>query len=680
MKLAKRGERPPAHYLEPLRGEPKRVNFLTFDIESKDGDSERPGFTRVFLATVCGADKLPVSYANDNDSPWKTAAQDAGGCIDQSMRYMLQSCFSGYWIYAHAGGTFDFLHVLPWLEKNAEHMRLNWEVIPIGSSILCLRVKQGDCDKCGCLASEHVKENEDACEQFTNRKGKNWTFLDSYRLMPKSLSALTDAFKVTRKMQFDLATPSTEKKAWAEYNQIDCIALYEVLEKFHGMIVGTLGGEVGITAPSTAMKTFRRKYLEDDLHRNIRHHAFIRESYCGGRTEVERFTAPDGDWLCDVKYYDFNSCYPSVMRRNMPVGKAQMHIGPPGPSQKGKIGFARVRVYLPDDCRNAPLPVRISGKLCFPVGTFEGVFCSIELDLVQRAGGRILHWGKSVWFESRPVFTEMVEDLYPYRDKTLPGYDSAIAEIVKILLNSLYGKFGQKTLRQRIIPARLLATVNPIEAVPVDEQKQYYRVTEETDAPYVIPQVSAAVTSYARRELWEARQKVIELGGENYYSDTDSLVCNVKLPSSSELGALKDEYPGKCIDMLFLGPKCYAIRSDVTIDGTSKFIVKAKGIPKALRTPEGFEKLRWRVRLDFELLEKVGILARLGFARGPRMRKVHKTVHEDVFGKRQRLPDGGTRPLIIEKTVRHKTGEYEHFIKDVNRDGVRPGRVGSGHS
>jgi len=45
------------------------------------------------------------------------------------------------------------------------------------------------------------------------------------------------------------------------YQEQDCRLLFNCLETFYGM-VQNMGGEIGMTAPSSAMKSFRRMHLD----------------------------------------------------------------------------------------------------------------------------------------------------------------------------------------------------------------------------------------------------------------------------------------------------------------------------------------------------------------------------------------------------------------------------------
>lgn len=86
--------------------------------------------------------------------------------------------------------------------------------------------------------------------------------------------------------------------------------------------------------------------------------------------------------------------------------------------------------------------------------------------------------------------------------------------------------------------------------------------------------ISAAVTGYARIHMSKYRLDIFNNGGNIYYSDTDSLVTNVKLDDSlvgKGLGLMKLEYMVK--KGIFISGKTYCLITD-----EDKLITKAKGL------------------------------------------------------------------------------------------------------
>ena len=345
----------------------------------------------------------------------------------------------------------------------------------------------------------------------------------------------------------------------------------------------------------------------------------------------------------------------------MPGGKMTAWKGkPPRHLMTNNLGFVKVRVRVP--MMNIPiLPVRHeTGRLIFPVGEFTGIWEWSEVELALKHGAEILEWGPSYWFEPVDMFSDYVKDLYRYRDKSLKGYDEGLAALAKLLLNSTYGKFGMKTLRREVYS---WDNPNcPDEALPASNSPDslIWYVEKEVDACYIMPHISARITSLSRQRLWNFMHQAEELGGRVYYSDTDSVITDVEMPTSTDLGELKDEYPEYSGHIYgeFLGPKLYMLLAEGYKNLDPLENVRAKGFTMPRDFDEDgnkikpgtkqaiFESIRDGGEFKRRRLEKVGQLARVQFSRGPREITVPKKLHTDVFQKREMLADGSTRPLV----------------------------------
>src|SRR4030095_16216115 len=195
--------------------------------------------------------------------------------------------------------------------------------IPIGSTVVTFTVVEVD-------PGTHYKECRDAGDNKC-RGGKpkrigdrdqKWELVDSARLLPMTLDEIGDTFGVTRKVKLemsynDCAMPAN-RQTMRHYLEVDCKSLHEGIDEVQKTI-NKLGGQVGVTLPSTSLDLFRRAFQKDDIHTN-RHwmschlhgkpmrrndksecssstkskkvhaclHDFIREAYFGGRTEIYR--------------------------------------------------------------------------------------------------------------------------------------------------------------------------------------------------------------------------------------------------------------------------------------------------------------------------------------------------------------------------------------------------------
>lgn len=659
--------RPTRDYLVPIKGTIKRKKFIVVDLESKHNDTQDAGFTRPFL--VGAYDPAAHEYLEWRDEPhlkerfWAARHYSPGGCVDKFLNFVLTPRFSGQRIYAHNGGNFDHLFWLRWLRIHDDEF--GFEIVPVQSSIQILRAWR---------LPEHP--DDPVREQ--------WEFADSLKLLPMSLEKACQTFGLDGKVSHDL-NMHEDDAAWSTYLRRDCLALAEVLARTHELVENTLGGEIGITAPATSMKLYRRKYLgQGSAPRKVpryQHwdnctmkascpgcaHEWIRRGYYGGRTEPFRMHGKG------LHYYDINSSYVAAMREFMPVDGRMV--------EQGKIdwnffsshaGFAECTVRIPADCKIPPLPHRAkkTGKLLFPAGTFHGVWSLEELKLLEDplVRGEILSVDKCVWFRRQPLFVEMVQELWKLRDKSLPGYDEGLSALAKLMGNSLYGKFGMsrdKTLIamadprspekcflcQKSVPRDqgLCSDCEGSKSATGDSECDVWYQRKQVDASYIIPHIAAHITALARVRLWRFMKMAVEAGGDVYYTDTDSILTDAVLPSSSALGALKDEYPGVTLEGVFVQPKVYLIAAEDGSWDAPK--VTMKGFPKAQRTAENLERLRKGETIEWSQLEKVRSLARLGFNRSPRMRDVKKSF-QTVYDKRVLNADSvSTRAVVLDEDM-----------------------------
>jgi len=106
---------------------------------------------------------------------------------------------------------------------------------------------------------------------------------------------------------------------------------------------------------------------------------------------------------------------------------------------------------------------------------------------------------------------------------------------------------------------------------------------------------AAAVLSYARIHMAKIMLYILENNGTLYYTDTDSIVTNIRLPEEmvhpTTLGKLKLEHT--IVQGYFIADKTYAI-----INTEGKVIIKAKGVSSSTLTFESFEKMYNREVVD----------------------------------------------------------------------------------
>lgn len=661
------------HYLTAITSLPKRKKFAVFDIESKHEDTQEAGFTTPFL--VGFYDPLGLGYQSWRTEPhlkkreWRERYWAPGGCIDKLMNYLLTPRFKGYQIYSHNGGSFDMLFLLAWIRAHEDEF--GFSIVPVQSSIQILEVWRRPRNP-----EEGIREK--------------WTFIDSMKLLPMGLEKACKTFGLPGKVKQDLNVHE-DHPSWEIYLKQDCIALVTVLERVTDMILA-MGGEVGVTTPATAMKLYRREFLgrgEGNPAKIPRHahymncadiktckgcaHEWVRDAYYGGRTEVFRMQGEN------LHYYDINSSYVAAMRETMPGGDRMVEKRYRPELHEKYVGFVQCTVTIPEDCEIPPLPYRHSktGKLVFPVGTFSGTWSVEELRLLEDPSvkGVITDVVQAMWYRRKPLFVGYVDKMWSLRDERLPTFDEGMSALAKLMGNSLYGKFGMRQDRTQVVIARknrpegsCILCVKDAEdegqfckdclgSKPAsdDDCSDVYYQNKFVDTAYIIPQIAAHITALARVRLWRFMRQAIDAGGRIYYSDTDSVITDIEMPSSKELGAFKDEYPGIRLRGTFLQPKVYMLENLDWKEPDKKWEkpekVTMKGFSAKERTREGLTNLLGGQTLGWKRLEKVRTLARSSFRRGPEMVHVTKSFRSS-YDKRVVQADGvSTKPIVLNEAA-----------------------------
>ena len=318
----------------------------------------------------------------------------------------------------------------------------------------------------------------------------------------------------------------------------------------------------------------------------------IRNAHYGGVTAINQNHATN------VFYYDMNSQYPSAMRNPMPVGNPTLHSNI---DLDNSFGFIYAHILVPDN-QMSLIPYRTElGVIEYPSTDFSGWYFSEELKALKLLNYQIKVEGGYIFENSSSVFTSFVEKIYHERISAKKDNNHTIANIIKLLLNSLYGKTGMNSINtfSKIIHNDDLQsfdiqyTVIKHIHLPNDytlvvaHNQQNIELIEllnstinstkpMTTGKYTQSSVplAAAISSYARISMHPFKTLA-----ENdwIYSDTDSIILEKELDqqwvSPYELGKMKLEYNVK--EVFYLGPKFYAM---VISGQPDQVIIKCAGI------------------------------------------------------------------------------------------------------
>jgi len=396
--------------------------------------------------------------------------------------------------------------------------------------------------------------------------------------------------------KLDMPTKSAGRDAWDAYNRRDVEIIMTACMQWWAWLKDEDMGGFAPTLASQALRTWRHRYMHHRVlvHDNEDLLAMERESYHGGRVECFRLGAYRGSF----HVLDVNSPYPSVMRGAMYPAQLAFYRPVMGRLNWRKYAeelciVARVRLRT-----DTPIyPMLSGGKLIFPVGEFTAALCGPELMEADKRG-HLIEVESAAFYRGAAIFTQFVDDLYARRVAARSRGNPTLAYNYKILLNSLYGKFGQR--------GQVWSELEPTDDMSarfwqqIDAQTREVRtfrqlgglvqeLEHEPESRESCPAIAAYVTSYARLRLWQ----LIEMAGrENtYYVDTDSLVVN-----DAGRERLAGEIDPDVIGMLKLEKVARRIELRGAKDYTIGDVVKIKGVRRDAKwlDKDTVQQARWR--------------------------------------------------------------------------------------
>lgn len=469
----------------------------------------------------------------------------------------------------------------------------------------------------------------------------NLIFRDSFLLFPHSLSTMCDMFfgKQIQKMNFnEFNTPIEEYNTdfiikLNEYCKHDVEILLLCMNEYSKIIKDEFNINVydNLTLSSLSLKIFRTHfYKNESIYKSRRTlDTFIRESYKGGVVDVYK------PYLVNGYHYDVNSLYPYVMSNNyMPVGKPNrgFAFNDKNFNIHNFFGFIKVKVTSPDNMYIPFLTTRSSDGLISPLGSWTDIYFSEEIKYALTLGYSF-EYLDYYEFDKEIIFKDYVEQLYNKRVANKEKKPE-LSNIYKLLLNSLYGRFGMRNtefhnifLKNNKTDSQKFKEINLIYSNTqiVDEyiinneslklvrfedninKNLLYKLSEiylkkdiylddQSFSKNVSVQIASAITSYARIFMHKIK---VRYSDSLYYSDTDSLVTDKEIDSSdissSKIGLFKLE--GKIKKAIFIAPKLYYMKLE------HNDIVKAKGVKQGLASESHFIKLYENNPIKFEILK-----------------------------------------------------------------------------
>lgn len=422
------------------------------------------------------------------------------------------------------------------------------------------------------------------------------TFKCSYKLFPKSIEDIGEMVGVKKLKE----THNYEE--FKNFNSVDELTEEEKMYINNDVTIMcrliTYLDNVGINAitmSSSAYKNWRmdkyflckKQFIKDE---NEEINEIIRKSYRGGITKVnEKYREVDFD---DVISFDVNSLYPSVMYDNpMPIGMGKIYN-----SIKECIDDKRY-LYLVVVCVQR---AKVREGFHSFIGENAGFSYSRKYEYKDELQNVVLYLWKNEFqlFKRIYSFKGAISKVVGYKvafnvfkdyiDRwigvKINAKTPAERQLAKLMLNSLYGKFGMNDNRVTKIP----------NGITSDGRISYDYV--DTTSVYYDKKVASYITSCARVKY----ATMMNLCGDDFiYGDTDSLyIRGHNIPPYFE-GCVDDKklgywkYEGHYTHFRALKAKCYLKQYE-----NGEIDRKICGCPKKAGELINFDNFHYGLKLE----------------------------------------------------------------------------------
>jgi len=414
-----------------------------------------------------------------------------------------------------------------------------------------------------------------------NAEGDTVILRDSYALWNSPLEKLASTFcPEIPKLTIDIENFNPEDPEHIEYAKRDVMILLVGLPRLFDLIAEHFNVVAGATTAGTALKAWQKSLKPGEIYNASDYGAqeeFIRQAYYGGLVFLTSNRAHEN---CIT--FDVNSSYPSVMCDfGVPYGR----IAVSDDYMSGMPGIYRCRVRAPDGLIVPILPARNErGAMRWYKGEFDTCVTNQELIFAAKHGYEILEIYEGICFEEMVFpFNDMI-DHCKFLRRAFKGQAGEL--LAKLMQNSLYGKFGTRRQRLRMMQAANMEDEDFIGAMPYDPDGTWYVRKEVDEEMRCLPQWAVFITAHARLKLLST---IYKIGPENVlYGDTDSITIKSGfehlVDSGDEYGQWKLEKEWSIFKPI--APKVY-----VGILKSGEYKGAAKGLPRKGITQKNWEEL-----------------------------------------------------------------------------------------
>lgn len=406
-------------------------------------------------------------------------------------------------VYAHNGGKFDWHFLISLIEPFTELLIINGRLS---------RFRIGKCE-----------------------------FRDSFNIIPVSLATYQKTKINYDIMEKDVRYKTENMREIRAYLRDDCVFLFDLVSRF----VGTYGNH--LTLATTAVKTWEKmsgRKAPKDIDGEI--YEKFRPFYHGGRCQ----NSVTGIIENDFSMVDICSAYPFAMLRAHPIGLEYV-----------QLSYQEWLDLPPNDQGTCLVRVRGTSRGCLPFKGRDGTLYFPDDSICREyscTGWEIIagletnaldihDFVECYYFPEQCSFSDYITYFYQSRqaikNKILKGHkltddDKADLIFYKILMNSLYGKFGSNPSsyhNYQNIPSDFI-TRNGTVMIEDYNGDQYEwdfngdfghwalvsKALEEDEMRFYNVATAASITGFVRAYMWRAINACDGL----IYCDTDSIAAH----------------------------------------------------------------------------------------------------------------------------------------------------------
>ena len=576
-----------------------RFKFITMDLETKEKDGK--------LIPVCISIYIPNDSTKNSggvDSIIKTFAiwdySNPEEMITAAFKTLMRRKYRGYNIYFHNFSYFDSIFIIKILANLPDtqitpnfrdgkllKLTIKYDLLNKTSSqqpkyncsihiLDSLLILPSSLDKLGKAFSAEdssakktifplkILNDEELSLDYNGSVPDLKYFHHPNNLNKNAYNAFINKYKAYKEL-FQDSKSWNLKRELIQYCEQDVKVLHYVITKFANEIYNKF--KVNIfkypTLPSIAFAIYRIHFMKNPVIPIIKGKIYndIKNAYYGGFVDVYK------PYSENVNSYDVNSLYPTSMWNcMMPIGKPT-YIEGSEMSLSEIFGFVYVKVHAPD--LNTPiLPYKSNTppfSTRYPTGSWEGWYFTEELLNAEKYGYKF-KLIKGYHFEKAILFCEYVNNLYSIKQSVTPSDPWYM--ISKLLLNSLYGRFGMspEVTNNIIINEDEVDEFNREDSIIIQDTKelgskiwvQYIKKSSDEDEVSLnnisVP-ISAAIAAWSRIHM---THYIMKYSNNICYIDTDGIKVNCELSSQyvgNKLGQMKFE--GNFTQAVFIAPKVY---------------------------------------------------------------------------------------------------------------------------